>query len=157
MKGRKPKDVNMKILTGNAGHRPASGPADQAFTADTPEKPSWLDGDASEEWDRLVDALSAILSRAASGMLVVACSAFSEMREAERMIATDGRFYTTTNKHGLVMKRLHPAVQLLATARNAYHKALAELGASPVAHTRVKRLPNGNQISLPGINRFFTA
>ena len=157
MKGRKPKDVNMKSLTGNAGHRPLPTESDQAFEVDSPDKPAWLAGDGSEEWDRLVDTLAPILSRAAAGMLLVACSAFSEMREAERVLATEGRFYTTTNKAGMVMMRPHPAGQLLDKARTAYHRALAELGASPVSHTRVKRLPHSNQIALPGINRFFTA
>lgn len=147
----------MRVLNGNAGHRPFSSPSDPPFIADTPDKPSWLVGDASDEWDRLVDTLRLILSRAAAGMLLVACSAFAEMREAERTIKKEGRFYTTKNQHGQKMKRKHPAVQDLTDARNAYHRALTELGASPVAHNRVKRLPNDNQISLPGINRFFTA
>lgn len=157
MKGRKPQGANMKVLTGNAGHRPLSPSTDQAFYMDTPQKPDWLQGDASEEWDRLVQTLAPILSSGAAGMLLVACSAFSEIREAERVIATEGRFYTTTNKHGQTMKRPHPAGQLLQNARNAYHKALSELGASPVAHARVKRLPPNNQMALPGVSRFFTA
>ena len=165
MKGRKPTPIDMKLLNGNAGHRrpktatgnnPVEPVSDEPFTADVPEKPAWLTQDAAEEWDRLVEHLSPVLSGAAAGMLVVACSAFAEMREGERIIQTEGRFYETVNKQGMTMKRPHPASQLVATARNAYHKALTELGASPVSHSRVKKLPTSNQTELPGINRFFT-
>ena len=159
MKGAKPKPTNMKILTGNPGNRPLAPITEEPFTADVPKKPAWLTQDASEEWDRLVETLSPILSSAAAGMLVVACSAFAEMREGERIIETEGRFYETVNKQGMRMKRPHPAMQLVVTARNAYHKALTELGASPVAHTRVKKLNPSNQLDLPtmGAKRFFTA
>lgn len=51
------------------------------------------------------------------------------------------------------MIREHPALGMLERARTAYHRALAELGASPVAHTRVKKLPETGQTELPGIHR----
>jgi len=116
-------------------------------------KPKGLGRDQSQEWDRLTTTLALILSRGSEGMVLVACGYYADMRDAERTIKKEGRFYETTNKHGQTMKRAHPAVQMLSTARNGYHRALAELGASPVAHSRVRALPQDTQQELPGMSR----
>jgi hypothetical protein len=51
------------------------------------------------------------------------------------------------------MVRPRPEVIMRNNARRAYHQALAELGASPVSHSRVKKLPHEGQGELPGIRR----
>lgn len=154
MKGRKPKDAVLKLLSGNPGHRPVSDSGDP-FTAGAIDKPSGLDTLASEEWDRLVERLAPILSPASGGMLLVAVSAFSQMTTADQIIQEKGLTYETKGEAGTVI-RMRPEVRIRDTARTAYHRALSELGASPVAHTRVKKLPDGNQPDLPGFSRFFT-
>jgi P27 family predicted phage terminase small subunit len=149
MKGRKPKDVALKLLAGNPGHRPL--PSNQEpFTRGELVKPEGLDVWASQEWDRLVESLSPILSPASAGMLRVAISAFSELMVADALIQQHGLTYATGGESGPLI-RLHPAVRARSAARQSYHRALAELGASPVAHTRVKKLPDNEQIELPGI------
>lgn len=154
MKGRKPKDARLMLLSGNPGHRPVWDTG-EPFTAGEIEKPSGLDTLASEEWYRLVERLAPILSPASGGMLLVAASAFSQMTAADRIIQAKGLTYETSGEAGTVI-RMRPEVRIRDTARTAYHRALAELGASPVAHSRVKKLPDGNQPELPGIHRFFT-
>jgi phage terminase small subunit len=137
MKGRKPKDVAMKLLNGNAGHKPlAPIETDQPFTVAEIDKPDDLDEYGSKEWDRLVASLAPILSK---------------------FLREHGETYTTQNKDGMQMHRQRPEVSMRANARTAYHRALSELGASPVAHTRVKKLPGAEQQALPGMSRFFTA
>ncbi len=153
MKGRKPKDVALKILTGNPGKRPVGTANDTPFLAAPFAKPEWLDTIASREWDRLVETLAPILSPASAGMVLIACDAFSEWMHAAKAIELEGPTYTTENQHGQEMVRPRPEVVIRNNARRAYHQALAELGASPVAHTRVKKLPDAQQPELPGIGR----
>lgn len=154
MKGRKPKDVAMKLLTGNPGKRStASADSDAPFVCAKLKKPKGLDEYASKEWNRIVSTLAPILSPASAGMVLVAVDAFSQMRRATKVLSDAGSdFYKTTGKSG-EMLREHPAVGMRDRARTAYHRALAELGASPVAHTRVKKLPGEAQPELPGIAR----
>lgn len=153
MKGRKPKDVAMKILTGNPGKRAVSPSSDAPFTKSPLEKPAGLDDFASAEWDRITDTLAPILSPASSGMVLVACDSFSQWQRAQQVVNEKGFTYTTTNKHGLEMSRQRPEVGIAERARTAYHRALTELGASPVAHTRVKPLPDDKQGELYGLGR----
>lgn len=157
MKGRKPKDLAMKLLAGNPGKRstsPASPfESDAPFVSSKLSKPRGLDKYASKEWDRIVSTLAPILSPASAGMVLVAVDAFSQMRRAgDVLVAAGSDFYKTAGKSG-DMLREHPAVGMRDRARRAYHQALAELGASPVAHTRVKKLPGAEQPELPGMAR----
>lgn len=164
MRGRKPKDLAMKILSGNPGKRPLGKmPLDpspfagsgEPFVTGEIEKPAGLDAWASEEWDRLVERLAPILSPASGGMLLVACNAYAQLMKADEIIQAKGLTYETNGEAGTVI-RMRPEVRIRDAARTAYHRALTELGASPVAHSRVKKLPDGNQEELPGIAQFFT-
>ena len=153
MKGRKPKDLALKLLAGNPGKRPLGSSGEAPFTSAPLEKPDGLDDCASQEWDRLVTRLQSVLSPASAGMVYVAVSAYSQMKRAEAALEAAGSdFYETTGKSGKMIRE-HPARGMLERARTAYHRALAELGASPVAHTRVKKLPETGQTELPGIHR----
>lgn len=154
MKGRKPKDSKLRLLSGNPGHRPVSDSGDP-FTVGAIDIPAGLDQLASEEWHRLTERLAPILSPASGGMLLVAVSAFSQMMMADSIIQKEGMTYQTNGESGSVI-RMRPEVRIRDVARTAYHRALAELGASPVAHTRVKKLSDGNQAELPGISQYFT-
>lgn len=157
MKGRKPKSVAMQLLTGNPGKRSmstgSSTGSDAPFTVSEIDKPDYLDAYASQEWDRLVSTLAPILSPASAGMVLVACDAYSEMRTAMEALRDGRQTYETVSAKGPAMTRERPEIGIKNRARRAYHQALAELGASPVAHTRVKSLPKNNQEELPGIAR----
>lgn len=157
MKGRKPKDERLKILSGNPGKRPLAGSSvdgsGEAFVKGNLEKPDYLDEYESEEWDRIATKGAQVLSEADAGMVFIACTSYSTIRRTKKVIAANGDTYETENQHGQVMIRQRPEVAILQNALTAYHRALAELGLSPVAHTRVKALPKPNQIELPGIAR----
>lgn len=153
MKGRKPKAVAAKLLSGNPGKRTLDADSPSPFQRDEIPKPEYLDDYGSKEWDKLTERLALILSPADEGILLVACMAFSEMMRADELIRQEGQFYETENKAGGVMKRIHPAVSICKEARRVYQQALAELGATPVSHGRVKSLPSSKQMDLPGILR----
>ena len=156
MKGRKPNGLALKLLNGNPGKRPMGPPSEAPFISAPLEKPVWLDEYASKEWDRLVSTLAPILSPASSGMVLIAADSFSEWMRAVALIEKEGETYTTVNVHGQEFVRPRPEVVMRANARRSYFQALAELGASPVAHSRVHKLPSGEQTEIPGIDRFFT-
>ena len=153
MKGRKPKDLEMKLLAGNPGKRLLStGSNGEPFIAAPLKKPKGLDKFASYEWKRLVTTLAPILSPASAGMVLIAAETYSQIQRAKAALAANGSdYYETTGKSGR-MVREHPAAGILNRSMRSYHQALAELGASPVAHTRVKKLPDGQE-ELPGIRR----
>ena len=153
MKGRKPKSLEMKLLTGNPGGRPLCRETGAPFTVSPLEKPDGLDDYASREWDRLVSTLAPILSPASAGMVMIAADAYSEWRRACDLIAREGETYITVSREGQEFHRQRPEVSMRANARRAYHQALAELGASPVAHTRVQKLPENGQTELPWLHR----
>lgn len=159
MKGRKPKEDRLKLLAGNPGKRPLSSGdgsvgTGEAFIKGELEKPDYLDEYESKEWDRIVTTGALVLSEADAGMVLVACSAFSDLMIARKALEEAGsRTYETESQSGAVMIRQRPEVAMMQNARTAYHRALAELGLSPVSHTRVKALPDKRQTELPGIAR----
>jgi len=151
MRGRKPKSLELKILQGSPGHRPLEG-SGAPFTVGIPEKPTGLEKFADEEWDRLVAHLAPILCPASRGMLLVCTDAYAQMMTANAVLQTKGTTYTTKTESGSTMIRQRPEVRMKESARRAYHQALTELGASPVAQTRVRRLPS-KQLKLTGMQR----
>lgn len=154
MKGRKPKSSVLKLLHGNPSKRPVPA-GGEPFMQGEIDKPAGLDPLASEEWDRLALHLAPILCPASRGMMLVCVSAFSQLMSADSVIQEKGLTYETTGKAGSIF-RIRPEVRIRDAARTAYHRALAELGASPVAHSRVHKLPKDQQTEIPGIDRFFT-
>jgi P27 family predicted phage terminase small subunit len=143
MKGRKPKSLSVRLLAGNPGGRalPHGG---SPFHAGPLEKPGDLDLLASQEWDRLTMTLAPVLSEASRGMVLVAVSAFSQMMSADAIIQKEGMTYQTNSQAGTII-RMRPEVRIRDAARTAYHRALAELGASPVSQVRVRKLPEREQ------------
>lgn len=154
MKGRKPKDLALKILSGNPGKRPIDTQSDEAeeFVRSPLEKPAELDQEASEEWDRIVSRLKIILTESDAGLVRLAATTHSTIRRCERILAKSYS-YKTKNQHGQVMMRTRPEVGILQQARVQYNRVMAELGGSPVARTRVKALPPPSQQQLPGMDR----
>ena len=153
MRGRKPKSLEFKLLQGNPGKRPLSsaGP----FIEGVPDKPDDLDEDASQEWDRLTSALAGILSPASRGTLLCACDAYSQLMAAKRVLNKEGTTYTTSGEGG-IMIRQHPQVRMREAARRSYQLALSELGAAPVRHGHVRKLPSAESVKPVGSSRFFT-
>jgi P27 family predicted phage terminase small subunit len=151
MKGRKPTDLALRVLSGNPSKRPLTDSASPFVVEEVP-KPVGLDDFASDEWDRLTQDLAPVLCAASRGMLLCAVTAYSQLMNADRVLQEKGLTYETAGESGTII-RMRPEVRIRDAARSAYHKALTELGASPVAHTRVKKLPDGEQQELPGLRQ----
>lgn len=143
MKGRKPKDIRMKLLQGNPGKGALGKKDSEPFVAGPIDKPDKLDNLASQEWDRLTTTLAPILGPANAGAVLVAATAYSRMRKADAHVRKHGETYVTNGRNGMMIRE-HPMVGIGDRARIMYHRALAELGATPVGRTRVKRLPSGD-------------
>jgi P27 family predicted phage terminase small subunit len=66
--------------------------------AGNPEKPTYLDGDASAEWDRLVAQLggpTGVLCEADRGILEVVCNVYAMFMQTLRVINKHGPTYET--------------------------------------------------------------
>lgn len=155
MRGRKPKDCALKLVTGNPGRRPlpnSGGP----FVAGPIDKPADLDAYASTEWDRLADALGSVLNASCRGILLVAVNAYAQMMQADAVIRKSGLTYQTSSREAGIVIRQRPEVRIRDAARAAYHRALMDLGASPVARTRVRNFPDRKAAKPTGTGKFFT-
>ena len=159
MRGRKPKDLALRLLNGNAAKRALPSMEGSPFIAGLPAKPDTLDAVGSQVWDELTEALAPVLSPASGGMLLCAANAASEMAAADAVIQQCGLTYTQTTREGATTVRPRPEIRIRAAARLAYLRALSELGASPVAATRVRALPQKKtqKEKATGARQFFTS
>lgn len=157
MTGRRPKPVALKALAGNPGGRPLTKTG-APFVAGAPDKPAWLDEEASAEWDRLVVQLSdesGVLSSAHGGIVLIACEHFSAYRRADRFLKEHGETYETKGERGGgKLTREYPQVRQRHDALQAYRKCLNDLGATPTQAPRVQRLQQQELYDV-GISRFF--
>lgn len=115
MKGEKPKLVPIK---GGFGK--------------TPPAPSWLTSQAKAEWKRAAPELvkRKLLSQDVLATLEAYCTAAGQTREAEEIMAAEGRILETDK--GKVM---HPAFRMQQTSIREARLLAAELGLTP--HRRV--------------------
>lgn len=88
-RGRKPKPVQLRILAGNPGKRPI--PVLVALPPGIPERPTWLDRLARQEWDYVVAELGpvAVLRKVDRMELAGYCCAVSRAIRAERRAQRD--------------------------------------------------------------------
>lgn len=134
-RGRKPKPLELKILSGtNRGAVPSS-PGD-GFAAGVPEKPAMVAADeiASAEWDRVAGELAArrILSTADRGILTSYCNAFSRLHKAWALCDA----FEIRTKDGAGTKG-NPAVPMAAQASKDLASFASELGLTPASRSRV--------------------
>lgn len=157
MRGKLPQDSATKSLHGSPNRRKRDETGDP-FIREKPIKPHWLNERESMEWDRLSSTLSPILSRSSEGMMLVAVQSFHQMMQADEIISKHGFTYITTTKEGAEMIRQRPEVGIRDRARRQYQQALAELAASPISATRVRRLPEKKTAAekKTGTGQFFT-
>lgn len=142
-RGRKAKPTAIKILQGNPGHRPLNK-EEPDYGPGAPLKPDWLDEFASEEWDRLVSILAParVISKGEVGILVVACDAYSQLRQCQKFIKRKGSISYATSTNGGTNYKPYPEVGQRNVARRQYLSSLSELGLSPSSRTKVKRVPD---------------
>lgn len=141
-RGRKPKPTTLKILQGNPGKR-GLNKEEPSFECGPPEKPDWLDPIASERWDWLIEKLipKRVLTIADQGILLLASTAYSRYRMFNQYVMVNGAHYTGTTANGDEIHRAWPENGQCNQAFRQLALAEAELGMTPTARTKVKRIP----------------
>lgn len=140
--GAKPQPTALRVLRGNPGKRPLPKNEPQpALAFERPAPPSYLEGDAAAEWNRVVGDLVAMrmLATCDANVLAAYCVAFARWRAAERELAV----MSDDRQCGLVVWSDNGRPQqnpLIVTARNAAADMVryaAEFGLTPSARARL--------------------
>ena len=134
MKGRKPTPARLRLVKGNAGHRPI--PEGPDVPVEIPTKPPHLSVIASQEWDRIAPQLytAGLLTSIDLAALSTYCQAFGRWVEAEEQIKTHGVLVKSPSGFPMVS----PYLIVANKAMEQLSKALVEFGMSPSSRSRVK-------------------
>jgi P27 family predicted phage terminase small subunit len=133
----------MKLLKGNPGKRKLNL-EEPVYQPGSPEKPTWLNRDASGEWDRLVALLreGRVLTTADGGILLACCLAFSQLKANELAIHKyKSDVYKTTDQLGNILFKTRPEAVRREVARRQYVSFLSEIGQTPASRSKVRSLP----------------
>ena len=133
MRGRKPTPINLRLIKGNPGKRPI--PEEPKPPPAVPDKPDWLDEEASKEWDRVVPQLMAlgILSRLDRAILVAYCTAWSNVLRLSQELEDVG-WWIPTGEGG---RKRNPAAASFREACERLQKTAAEFGMTPSSRVRL--------------------
>jgi P27 family predicted phage terminase small subunit len=132
--GRKPKPTAIRLLEGNAGHRPIND-AEPQFEAAGSGAPEWLDVAGRELWDQIVpQMLSArVLTVVDVPLLAAACEQWGLYRRASNAYRRSIRQKSGAN--GFVGR---PEVAIAKTALQNCYAILREFGAGASSRSRIK-------------------
>jgi P27 family predicted phage terminase small subunit len=150
MKGRKPKPVELRLVTGNPGKRPirrVPKPNGQAA------RPAWLSPKAANEWRRLAPQLNVLglLTSADRAFFAAYCEAFASWRHANNEIARLGEIVLDAD--GSPVK--NPWMRIRTEAASEMHRFGSEFGLSPASRTRVgSEVPDENRNEDPAARYF---
>ena len=138
MRGRKPKPTELKKLEGNPGKRPlnANEPKPRPFR---PQKPDWLDSEASAKWDKMIPILEHMrtLTEADGDILAQYCTAYSNWERCEKIVQQLQPVHAFTAKSGDQYITQNPAY-IMALKLNQLVARLGELlGLNPSARSRI--------------------
>ncbi len=161
MKGRKPKSLEEKRLSGNAGKRPIEVLPVITVTVPLSEyaAPGDLTLDAQAKWNEFIPRLRDLnlLRETDLETLRMLCIEIACYNEARKIRETQGSFYETASKHGSML-RVHPVVGIMERAARQIIKLMESLGMTSVS--RVRALATGvqsRQLNLPFIDPAPTA
>ena len=146
-RGRRPKPTTLKVLQGNPGKR-GLNEEEPEYGAGAPPKPDWFDDYASAEWDALTSILvpARVLTKGEIGVLVVACDAYSQLRQCQEYLKEKGSIsYDASSATSGANYKPYPEVAQRNQARRQYLSALSELGLTPSARTKMKRIPESDK------------
>ncbi len=158
MAGRKRKPTHMRLLEGNAGHRPIN-PNEPAPERGVPTCPSHLSKRAKQTFRKLGKQLDAIgvITKADGLALELLVSAYDEYRDARDLIheaaeekkfegqtveMKDGLIYRSLTANGIIL-RAHPANALATNAWRRVASMLAEFGLTPASRSKVSGAGSG--------------
>jgi P27 family predicted phage terminase small subunit len=162
MNGRKPKPTALRVVTGNAGHRPM--PRNEPKPAESRSSPpAFLSAEARTEWRRVIRALmvNGLMTALDRATLAAYCQAYGRWAQAEKALAkmaeTDAKNYAllikTTNGNAIQ----NPLVGTANKAAADMVRYAAEFGMSPAARARVSSGAGGFDDGKPktGAAEFF--
>jgi P27 family predicted phage terminase small subunit len=147
-RGRPPKSLKLKLLTGNPGKRPLAAAAPQP-AARPPRCPSWLDAEAKNKWKELAPELArlGLLTAIDGDVLAAYCQAWAEFRQATETLAREGRFVKVggllvegnDGKEAWVGYQIqpHPAVAQQRSAWQAVKSFAALFGLDPSSRSKL--------------------
>lgn len=144
-RGRRTKPTQLKLVTGNPGHRPVNE-REPKPKADMPTMPAWLDREAKAEWRRQAPELYAVgvLTIVDGSVLAAYCEAFSLWKRAsvrlQKQARNDDRVIAeailVTTKSGNVI--LNPLQGACNVARRDMVRLAAELGLTPSSRANLE-------------------
>ena len=146
MRGRKPKPTYLKLIGGNAGHRPLN--LDEPMPArELPLPPPELSDDAKVEWGRISEEAYrlGLLTKLDRGALAELCQHYGRWIQAERALGVMARSDPQT--HGLLIKTKsgnviqNPLVGIANVAAREYRAACADFGFNPSSRSRIRATP----------------
>lgn len=138
MRGRRPKPLHVKLVTGNPGKRPMNGREPKPRRA-LPTPPTHITQEELVHWGRFSEILDrmGVLTEADGAALERVVCLYQEVIELREVIETEGRTYTTKNRDGAEMTRPQPAVAMLADCDRRFRGWLGDFGLTPAARTKV--------------------
>ncbi|MBK3776187.1 phage terminase small subunit P27 family [Azospirillum brasilense] len=137
--GRKPLPTSMRMLSGNAGHRPLN--ADEPTPSPGfPLRPPHLTTEASKAWDDFAPTLHTLgLLTAVDGTaLEQLCEIYVDVVKLRADVAQNGRIQVVMTKSGDAMIRARPEVAMLDAAQRQLRMWLEAFGLTPSARSRLK-------------------
>lgn len=139
MRGRKPKPTYMRVLDGNAGHRPINTdePKPEPVPDDEPP-PEWLSDDQKEGWRyAMKNAPAGMLSALDRSILVAWVVAEERHADAAQHVSRLGSL--VKGKGGVPYQ--NPYLSIMNKQAQIMMRAAAELGFTPSSRSRVKVTP----------------
>jgi P27 family predicted phage terminase small subunit len=132
VRGRKPKPTHLRLIEGNAGHRPLN--VDEPIPeGDLALPPAWFSPAQRLVWDGVIrDAPAGLLRRLDAGTVEVYCVAKELHSQAAQKISEFGAVVTV---NGMPMRSPYVSIQNQQSA--VLLKCAAELGFTPSSRTRV--------------------
>jgi len=132
--GRKPKPSNVHKLHGNPGRRKRNQREPKPEVV-VPDPPAHLEGDALEEWDRVVPELRALglISAIDRNSLAAYCQAYARWVEAEAKLKQYGQI--VKSPAGYPMQS--PYLGIANTALKFMRDFATEFGMTPSSRSRV--------------------
>lgn len=138
MPGPPPKPTSLRLLNGNASHRPINK-SEPVPPAGLPDCPRDLSKEAKKEWKRIAPDLMAmgVLSRIDTAALAAYCECWARWRDAERNIAKYGSVIRTPSGYPIQS----PYITIATKAIEQMRKFLSEFGMTPASRTRINAVP----------------
>lgn len=137
--GRKPLPTSVKLLRGNAGHRPLNLGEPTPPTG-APPCPAHLSTEATAAWKDIAPALQTlgVLTVADGVALEQLCETYADVVALRTDVGQHGRIQTVVTKTGTPMVRARPEVGMLDAAQRQLRLWLECFGLTPSARSRLK-------------------